>query len=807
MRALPLHPQRRALARPPPRQEQGAGRGLAEAAGVEARRRQLAHHQPLERVGVGQQLRGLGRALALGHPQHDAVVAPDRLELQLAALAQPRRERDRPRRVDAAAPGREQAQPPVPDLVARALEHERAVVGQAAGRLALVVQVLHQVARRARVEVVLALEPLERGVSRQGGELAGQLANRAPQLDRSRPAVRLPERHLARLARSGLDQHAVVRDPDDAPARGAEHEHVALAALEHHLLVELAHATARALARGQEDAEEAAVRDRAGVRHDHLLRALARADEAAPSVPHDARPQAGELVRRVAAREHVEHALEGRAAEVGVGGGAAHERVELALAALPLRGDRRDLLREDVERVSRDARLLDLGLLHRLRDRGRRQQVGAELREQDPARDGLDLVAGAADPLHSARDRDRRFDLDHQVDRPHVDPELERRGGNERPELARLERVLDQQPLLARDRAVVGAGDRLARKVVECRGEPLREAARVHEQDRRAVRFHELEQARVHRRPDASRFASGRCRARGRRCRQGITGPRHVLDGHLDAQVENLLRPGVHDRHRPPRPLANALAAAQEARDLLERPLRRRKPDALRRLSRQLLQPLQRQREVRPALGPDDRVDLVHDHGLDGRQEGPRARGQQQEQRLRGRDQDVRRVAQHPRPVFGGRVAGPDRDHGHVGCFAAASGDPGDSRERLAQVLLDVHRERLQRGDVDDAAAVGLRRHRREQEPVDRGEEGGERLARARRREDERALTPGDRRPGQLLRSGRRRERLGEPLPNRRRERRTRLRRAHRPILGDRRDSLGPEDARDGPWSRSYRST
>ena len=39
-----------------------------------------------------------------------------------------------------------------------------------------------------------------------------------------------------------------------------------------------------------------------------------------------------------------------------------------------------------------------------------------------------------------------------------------------------LEHVLDLEPLLARDRAVVGAGDRLAGQLVQPVGDPLRRA-------------------------------------------------------------------------------------------------------------------------------------------------------------------------------------------------------------------------------------------------------------------------------------------------------------------------------------------
>ena len=62
----------------------------------------------------------------------------------------------------------------------------------------------------------------------------------------------------------------------------------------------------------------------------------------------------------------------------------------------------------------------------------------------------VDAVAGAADALHAAGDRGRRFDLDDQIDGAHVDAELERRGGDERADLARLQQVFDLDALRPR---------------------------------------------------------------------------------------------------------------------------------------------------------------------------------------------------------------------------------------------------------------------------------------------------------------------------------------------------------------------
>ena len=64
--ALALHPQGRALSRAAARQQQGARGALAEGGGEERRAGQLARHQLLDLLGVGQQVEGLGRPVAVG---------------------------------------------------------------------------------------------------------------------------------------------------------------------------------------------------------------------------------------------------------------------------------------------------------------------------------------------------------------------------------------------------------------------------------------------------------------------------------------------------------------------------------------------------------------------------------------------------------------------------------------------------------------------------------------------------------------------------------------------------------------------
>src|SRR5207247_797083 len=72
----------------------------------------------------------------------------------------------------------------------------------------------------------------------------------------------------------------------------------------------------------------------------------------------------------------------------------------------------------------------------------------------------------------AAGDRRRRLDLDDEIHRAHVDPELQAGRGDEGRHAAGLEVLLDGQPLLAGDRAVVGPDQVLAGQLVE----PLRQA-------------------------------------------------------------------------------------------------------------------------------------------------------------------------------------------------------------------------------------------------------------------------------------------------------------------------------------------
>ena len=148
-RLLALLPQRRAPIGSAPGQQQGPGRALAEPRREHGRLRELGHHHRLDLVGVDGQLVERELVDGLGQAQHDAVVAPHELDVDAPPLGQPGLQGHAPRRVHLRPERAQHAHPPVADLVAEALDHDGAVVGnQAAAGLGLLVEVGHQVARR-----------------------------------------------------------------------------------------------------------------------------------------------------------------------------------------------------------------------------------------------------------------------------------------------------------------------------------------------------------------------------------------------------------------------------------------------------------------------------------------------------------------------------------------------------------------------------------------------------------------------------------------------------------------------------------
>ena len=275
-----------------------------------------------------------------------------------------------------------------------------------------------------------------------------------------------------------------------------------------------------------------------------------------------------------------------------------------------------------------------------------------------------------------------------------------------------LQQVLHHQPLLARERAVMGARDLgglavLARQLVQPHRQPLGAAAVVHEDDRRPVRTAPAPAARGRSRarssggwrpsPRARRADAHQVAAAGRGAlpptagsvtswasgsRMSSTGTRISRSSGLRTPVSTTLQ----SRPAPTRKRPTSSSGFWVARQA----------DALHGVVGGVLQALERQRQVRAALGARHRVDLVDDAPLDAGEHLPRPGGEHQVERLGRGDQHVGRVAQHRLALLlrACRRCGWPR---HVAA---------DALQRGAQVLLHVVGERLQRRDVDQPRAA-----------------------------------------------------------------------------------------------------
>ena len=106
------------------------------------------------------------------------------------------------------------------------------------------------------------------------------------------------------------------------------------------------------------------------------------------------------------------------------------------------------------------------------------------------------------------------------------------------------------RPLGSRQRAVVSAGQRLARELVQGRREPLGNPPAVDEDERGAVLAHQVHEPWVDGGPDRAPDRPLRGGPRGKL--DGLADARHVLHRDLDAQLQGPAGARVHDGHGPP---------------------------------------------------------------------------------------------------------------------------------------------------------------------------------------------------------------------------------------------------------------
>ena len=210
-----------------------------------------------------------------------------------------------------------------------------------------------------------------------------------------------------------------------------------------------------------------------------------------------------------------------------------------------------------------------------------------------------------------------------------------------------------------------------------------------------------------------------------------------------------------------------AFSADQKARHFLDGLLRGRQADARETRPRQCFQPFQRQGQVSAALVGGERMDLVDDDRARGREHlAAGDAGEQDVQRFRRGDDDVRRTAAHAGALRLRRVAGAHQG-ADVRVRQALGLECGAyAYKRGGQVFLDVVGQCLERRDVDHVGLVGQPAlNAFAHQPVDGDEERSQGLARAGGRGDQGMLSRLDGGPGFDLR-GRGRGK-GGPEPSR----------------------------------------
>jgi hypothetical protein len=328
-----------------------------------------------------------------------------------------------------------------PGLVEEPLEDDVVVGGQHAAQLGAAGRQIVDDQRGGHViDPRRLLNKGDRGVAAAGVE---PLSHRAPQpgyligqLVRPAGGLAQPERDRGVPARRVAHPHDSVGHLHDLPRMGSEEEHVALLGLDCEVLVD--------------GADEDVTR-----LHQHSVVAglgnrPAGREGGEPGAPAAAKPPVDPIAVEVghapaapgldAGRDQIDDLLELLAGEPPVGPGTADQVEQLVLghaAFAPRRRLGHDLLGQDVERLLGRVKGIEPSSLDRGQQRGALDQLVPGGRVHDPPGNTGTLMVGSAHPLEKGGDAVGRSDLAHQLHRPDIDAELQRRGGHEGPQVAR----------------------------------------------------------------------------------------------------------------------------------------------------------------------------------------------------------------------------------------------------------------------------------------------------------------------------------------------------------------------------------
>jgi len=391
---------------------------------------------------------------------------------------------------------------------------------------------------------------------------------------------------------------------------------------------------------------------------------------------------------RDAVGEHVHDVVEILTSELREGSSAAHELVERVFLPFFAAAGGDDLLRQDVEGRLRRRHQIEMPRRDTAQQRGTLHQLvpckGIEAAGGKPAV----KVSRAPHSLDEGGEAARRAELAHQLHRAHVDPQLEGGRRDQRLELAGAQAGFDTQATIPREAPVVGRNRLLAQALGQPVGHTLGHTPGIDEDQGRAPLLDMLRDALDH----VPHLLSGD----------------HGLElalGQLDGEVELALVAFVDDFAAGRAVLRAAIGAGPDEQpcDALDGALGCGEADAGGTALAQGVEALEGEGEVGAPLVPRHGVNLVDDHRLHAAQDRAALFGRDhQVERLGRGDQDVGWAAQHGRTLRGRRVAAAQCDPQLRRVPTLLPRDGANLRQGPFEVDVDVRRQSLEGGDVDD---------------------------------------------------------------------------------------------------------
>ena len=324
----PLHPERRARAGPAPRQQQRARRVLAEARREQRRVAELLDDQ------VFDQLRDRGsarRRRAARRRRRSAARCRRRSTRPAPRSRRPcdelRFERQRPRRVHARAERRQDADAPVAELVAEALDRDRAIGRQRAGRFALLARGDRAgCARRTRRGgASRAATPRLRRAACRATSRTNAPSARPSSIGRPGPS---PRQNGSRPTSPGAGA-TITRSRVISTTRQVDAPSMIVCPGRDSKTISSSSSPTRGPSRADVHGVHAAIGNRAAREQRELRGAARRREHVALAIPDEARSQLGELGGRIAAGEHVEHRDQRVARQIAEVRRAPHRALEL----------------------------------------------------------------------------------------------------------------------------------------------------------------------------------------------------------------------------------------------------------------------------------------------------------------------------------------------------------------------------------------------------------------------------------------------------------------------------------------------